>query len=386
MAKQTWTLVDIENQPDTDDFSIGDAEVAGAPPKFFVRKHTLRGGLREGVDEIRVHNGRLEISILPTRGMGLWKAWLGNELSLGWTSPIRGPVHPSYVPLMDPSGLGWLEGFDELLCRCGAESNGAPDFHENGALAFPLHGRLANRPAHFVEVVVDGDEIQIRGQVLEARFHFAKMMLTTTIRTRFNQPGLIVDDEITNLSASEVEMQMLYHTNLGLPLLEAGAEVLVPATEVVPRTEWAAEGVGHWSTYSEPSAGMPERVYLMKLNSDHEGETQVLLRNASATRGVSLNWNVGQLPCFTLWKNETALADGYVTGLEPGTNFPNPRSFEGKQGRVVKIAGGATYRMKLGLTVHNDAAGVKQAENSIARIQGDRKPTLHDAPQPNWCA
>ena len=386
MARQTWKLVDVENQHSIDDFAVGHADVPGAPATFSITKSTRHGGLSEGVDEVRVDNGHFKISILPTRGMGIWKAWVGDEMTLGWNSPIRGPVHPNFVPLMEPSGLGWLEGFDELLCRCGAESNGAPDFNEHGVLTFPLHGRLANRPAHFVEVSVDGDEIQIQGKVLETRFHFAKMMLTTTIRTRFNQAGFVIDDEVTNLSASEAEMQMLYHTNFGPPLLEAGAEVLAPVKEAVPRNDWAAEGVGHWSTYSEPTAGMPERVYLMKLNSTTEGETQVLLRNETATRGVSLDWNVAQLPYFTLWKNETALADGYVTGLEPGTNFPNPRTFEGEQGRVVKIAGGETYSMKLGLAVHEDAASVEQAEAFIAKVQGDRKPTLHDTPQPNWCA
>ena len=28
--------------------------------------------------------------------------------------------------------MGWLEGFDELMCRCGLESNGAPDLAANG--------------------------------------------------------------------------------------------------------------------------------------------------------------------------------------------------------------------------------------------------------------
>lgn len=386
MAKQTWKLVDVEEHVYTDALSIGPSDAAGAPSAFSITKTTRRGGLSEGVDEIRVHNGLLEISILPTRGMGLWKAWLGDELTLGWESPNRGPVHPKFVPLMEPSGLGWLDGFDELLCRCGAESNGAPEFNEQGALIYPLHGRLANRPAHFVDVTVDGDEIQIRGRVFETRFHFAKLMLTTTLRTRFNQPSVQIDDEITNLSASPVEIQMLYHTNFGTPLLEAGAEVVAPVNEVVPRNDWAADGIGHWSTYSEPSEGMPERVYFMKLNSDDQGETRALLRNSTATRGVSLNWNVAQLPYFTLWKNETALNDGYVTGLEPGTNFPNPRSFEGQQGRVVKVDGGASYPMQLGLTVHTDAAGVRNAESQVAEIQGDQTPTLHDSPQPNWCA
>ena len=90
-------------------------------------------------------------------------------------------------------------------------------------------------------------------------FTSPRCLLTTTIRTRFNQPGLIVDDEITNLSASEVEMQMLYHTNFGTPLLEAGAEVVAPVDVVVPRNDWAAEGVGHWSTYSEPTRRLNDR-------------------------------------------------------------------------------------------------------------------------------
>ena len=47
------------------------------------------------------------------------------------------PVHPAFVPIAEPSGVGWLSGFDELMCRCGLESNGAPDFDERGQLAFP---------------------------------------------------------------------------------------------------------------------------------------------------------------------------------------------------------------------------------------------------------
>ena len=51
-----------------------------------VEKRRLRGGRREGVDLIVVDNGALRFSIVPTRGMGLWKGWYeGNRL--GWDSP-----------------------------------------------------------------------------------------------------------------------------------------------------------------------------------------------------------------------------------------------------------------------------------------------------------
>jgi hypothetical protein len=317
--------------------------------------------------------------------MSIWRGWLGTQV-IGWQSPVRGPVHPRWVPVTEPSGLGWLDGFDEWICRCGAASNGAPDFDAEGRLTFPLHGRLANLPAHHVEVEVDGDQITIRGVVEECRFHFQKLRLTTAITTWLGQARLRILDQVTNLSASAGEMQMLYHCNYGPPYLGAGAEVVVPAEIVVPRTDWAAETLGHWSTYAEPTPGMQERVYLLRLRADANGQTAALLKSPDGQRGVSMSWNVEQLPCFTLWKNETALADGYVTGLEPGTNYPNPRSFEGKKGRFIELAGGQTHTMELDVALLADAAGVQAAEKRVRELQAGRQPTLIDKPDPEWCA
>ena len=38
-----------------------------------VSKRTLSGGPSDGVDVVDLNNGELSISILPTRGMGLWR-------------------------------------------------------------------------------------------------------------------------------------------------------------------------------------------------------------------------------------------------------------------------------------------------------------------------
>ena len=106
----------------------------------------MEGGLRDSVDLVEIDNGRLRVAVVPTRGMGLWKAWHG-DWEIGWQSPVKGPVHPAFVPLWEPSGIGWINGFDELLCRCGLESNGAPEFDDQGRLKYPLHGKIANVPA-----------------------------------------------------------------------------------------------------------------------------------------------------------------------------------------------------------------------------------------------
>ena len=111
-----------------------------------------------------------------------------------------------------------------------------------------------------------------------------------------------------------------------------------------------------------------------------------MLKNAHGTRGVALGFNTKQLPVFTMWKNTTAESDGTVTGLEPGTNFPNPRSYEGEQGRVTKIAGGAKTDFDFAFEYLADANVVTASEAAIGKLQASMAPTVHKTPQDGWCA
>src|SRR4051794_19753821 len=205
-------------------------DFGAADGKWVVHCSRLQGGLSDGVDIIDVGNGKLSFIVVPTRGMGLWKVELPNW-SVGWKSPVHGPVHPAFVNLGEPGGLGWLDGFDEMLVRCGLESNGAPEFDPiNTRIRYPLHGRIANKPAHHVSVSAsaDGKELLVQGIVDESRFHFGRLRLTSTLTTVPGQASFRIRDEIENLSALPGEFQMLYHVNFGLPLLDGGSQVVAP--------------------------------------------------------------------------------------------------------------------------------------------------------------
>lgn len=393
MAVRSWNLID-EHQNlirDRRPLRIGPSELSTLG-SWSVTGHAWQDGLRAGVDGVTLDNGRLAVVVLPTRGMGIHRATLAGcpEMSpLGWKSPIRGPVHPAFVDLGEPSGLGWLDGFDELLVRCGLESNGAPEHDpQTGRLRYPLHGRIANRPAHEVVLTIDADrgEMALRGVVEETRFHFVKLRLTSTITTAFDSPHFTVEDEVENLSASPATMQLLYHVNFGLPLLDAGSRIVAPAQRVVPRNARAAAGIRTWDSYAAPEPGFEEMVYFLSLFAGPDGATRVLLKNAHATRGVSLSWHTASLPWFTLWKNTTAARDGYVTGLEPGTNFPNPRSFEGRHGRVVTLGPGERRSFGVRLELHATAHEVAAAEAAVHQIAGGRSPRVDPEPQAEWCA
>ncbi len=382
MRFKSWTLTDVVGDLWLDSFAVGnDSLRLPTPHDWSIRKCTLRGGLRDGIDLIEVHNGALSFTVLPTRGMGLWRGeYRGNYL--GWRSPLLGPVHPKLVNLEGRDGLGWLTGFDEWLCRCGLAWNGPPG--DDNGMRLTLHGRVANLPAHHVEVRINLDpphELMVTGEVQETGLFYPHLALTATYTTVPGSNRLVVHDLVENRGAQPAELEMLYHCNIGPPFLEAGSRAMAPIRELAPRDARAAEGVETYDTYLGPTPGYAEQVYLYDLLADPAGRTLALLYNATADRGLLVRLNRHELPCFTLWKNTAAVEDGYVTGLEPATNYPNFRGFERRQGRVKVLPPGGRWECSWSLEVFDTAAGVTGALAEIARLQARAPAVIHRTPQ-----
>jgi galactose mutarotase-like enzyme len=330
--------------------AAGTLEISRGP--LAVRCRRLAGGRADGVLLVELAAGDNRVWVLPDRGLGLWKAVLGG-VELGWQSPVQGPVHPRFVPLAEPSGLGWLDGFDELLARCGLVSNGAPDFDDSGKLRHGLHGRIANLPAHAAHVTLDEAAgcVRLTGAVDETRFLVHALRMTTSLTLHADRPHINWTDTVTNLSDRPATMQMLYHVNFGPPLLAAGAELVADVTEVTPRDAAAAPDAATWNRYVAPQPGRGEQVHFLQVRPDGQGRAAATLVDPHRRHAARLSWRADTLPCFTLWKNQGGLADGYVTGLEPGTNLPNPRSVEEAAGRVVPLEPGASVTFDLALEV-----------------------------------
>jgi len=349
-----------------------------------VRTRRLAGGRRDGVLVVELVAGGTKVFVLPDRGLGIWKVMAG-DVELGWQSPVHGPVHPRFVPLAEPSGLGWLDGFDELVARCGLVSNGAPDFDPQGRLVHGLHGRIANLPAHHVDVTLDdaAGTVTLTGAVDETRFLCHALRLTTSLTLHAARPRVEWTDVVQNLSDRPATMQMLYHVNFGPPLLAPGSELVAAVAELAPRDASAEPDVPSWSRYDAPRAGRGEQVHFARLHADDAGVATALLVGPGGTHAAALSWRAATLPCFALWKNQGGLADGYVTGLEPGTNFPNPRSFEETQGRVVPLAAGGSVRFDLAL--EHLAGGAVTAERArLAALAQAAVPVIHARPKPGW--
>jgi hypothetical protein len=365
------------------------------PVPWSIRKRVLHGGRQEGVDIIEVDGGKLRLTVVPTRGMGILKVEAGG-VRLGWDSPIREVVHPSTIDLGARGGLGFLEGFNEWLARCGLEWAGEPgkdEFVNNvGDMAemdLTVHGRIANLPASEVEVIVEpgaGGEpprIRVRGRVDERTFFGPKLELWAEVSTVAGSGSLLIEDAVTNRGARDQEFQVIYHTNYGPPLLEEGARFVAPVRRVTPFNASAAAGVDRWTEYGPPERGFIERVYCVVPHGDERNRTRILLRNAAGDRAATMDFSLDELPCVALWKNTAALEDGYVTGLEPSTGFPSHRRVERKMGRVPRLAPGETRRFAIAVGVHAGKGEVDRAIAEVDRIaagrpaQVDREPETH---------
>ena len=358
--------------------------------KWSIRKTTLHGGKQEGVEVIEVDNGRLRFSVIPTRGMSVYEVVLG-DVRLGWQSPVKERVHPQHINLHSRGGLGWLEGFNEWMVRCGLESAGHPgqdvfinNVGDEATMDLTLHGKIGNIPASEVEVVIEQNppyRIRIRGRVDERSFYGPQLELWTEIATDIGSDAVLLQDSLTNHCGNDQEFQLIYHGNFGPNLLEAGSRLVAPIKQVSPFNSHAATAIKNHDLYGSPTPGFIEQVYCLRPWADPHGKTTVMLRNRHGTRGVSLSYSLQDLPFLTQWKNTADLKSGYVTGIEPGTGFPYNRRVERHYGRVPKLSPGQTRHFRLAFQILETKSDVEQTQSMIEDIINGRETKIINEPE-----
>ncbi len=372
------TLTDTSTNTWVESFSIDGGPTKSGNLAWSVRKYTLRGGKQDGVDVVEVNNGRLRFTVVPTRGMNVHELYCG-DIRLGWNSPVTELVNPLFINPADRGGLGWLDGFNEWMTRCGYEFAGHPG--EDDGRLLSLHGKASNLPASKVEVFLKGNRLHVRGRVEEKMFKFVNLEMVTDISTELGSTSVCFDDTLTNLGSNPQEFEIIYHANYGEPLLEKGSRFLAPIKSVTPFDERAAGEMKDLHVYYAPTKDYGETVYCMELNAGADGRTTVMLHNSDSSRGVAMSYNVDSLPFFTLWKNTDVGEKGYVTGLEPGSGYPYNRSVERERGRLTKIPAGKAKKFLVEVDVLTDEAAVQKTATAIGKIQGGRKTTVNDKPE-----
>ena len=375
-----YIITDTDIQIRKGGWVVSSDQHAKGAPNFYLRNTVLRGGLQNDVEVLTIKSDGLTIKLSPTRGLGILSVE-GDGVRLGWDSPVEEIVHPNNINLESRGGNGWLDGFNEMMVRCGFEWTGHAV--QADGMMYTLHGRAQNTPVSKLFVDIEDEApytITVSGLIKEKAFK--KSNLETWVRIS-HVPGtkeFTVHDTVTNQGDYPRDYQIIYHSNFGTPILEEGAKFVAPVKEVSPFNDYAATGLKNWQTYLGPTKNFDEMVYNIFPYADSKNQTQVMLANKAGDKGVGISFNTKQLPVLTLWKNTDTLKQGYVTGIEPGTSFAYPVTIERQQKRVPQLEPGKSADFKLTYSLLSNKEAVKTYGDKIKTIQGKQTTKVVEQP------
>lgn len=379
-SAETIVLTDNENGIEQGNWQIDSQKLNIPGARFSIEQKVLHGGKQEGSKVITLTSPGLTIALSPTRGMDLLHV-NGSGVRLGWDSPVTDVVNPAYINLESRGGLGWLDGFNEMVVRCGYEWTGHPGV-ENGTL-YTLHGRAGNTPASKVVVEISEKapyEVRIRGLLKENTFKKSNLETWTELRYVPGAQSFTLHDRLTNRADYPRDYQIIYHSNFGTPILGEGATFSAPIKQISPFNDYAKAGLKGWHTYQGPTKDFDEMVFNIVPLADAQGKTLAMLNNKQGDRGVAIGFDTHQLPVLTLWKNTDTERQGYVTGIEPGTSYAYPVKIEREQGRIKQLQPGQSTDFELTYTLLKDAEQVKQYQQKVKTLQGDQEVKLVETP------
>jgi hypothetical protein len=313
-----------------------------------VRLVELADGVARGVRAAEVRTGSgLDFMVLLDRGMDIGPANY-RGVPLAWLSPTDFG-HPSRY---EPDGLGWLRNFGGgLLTGCGLTYMGAPDVDEGQPLG--LHGRLSSLPASHIQIGEDwdGDECAfwVAGEMREARLFGENLRLTRRITAWLGVDRVRVHDVVENLGEQRTPLMVLYHVNLGFPLLGPGARLEAAEHPVRPRDDAAAPGIEQWAVFQQPTPGYREQVFYHDLPEDAGGWAEITLANPELGIRFTVRCLKAGLPALLEWKQMGIGA--YVLGLEPANCGVEGRSIERGRGSLPFIEPGERREFDVELEV-----------------------------------
>ena len=281
---------------------------------FGIKEYILVDGKSKGVRAYDINNGSgLEFTILADKGLDISNlSFNGKNCSY---IAKAGVVAPEYY---DENGIGFLRGYlAGFLTTCGLRNVGS-SCEQNGEF-FPLHGRISNTPGEQVCAStewVDGAPVfTISGKMRDARLFGENLVLNRKIVSRYGDNKIVLQNSIENLGFKKEALMLLFHFNMGYPLLDEDSILVTPTAKLEPRDQDAISGAATSGQCQPPTADYAEQVFYHELNSDNEGNTCVALINKKLEIGVAIHYSKNQLFNFTQWKQ---MGEGdYVMGMEP---------------------------------------------------------------------
>jgi hypothetical protein len=337
-----------------------------------VRLVTLGDGQGRGVRVLEFRTGTgFVFDVLVDRAFDVGRCELAGQ-PLSWLSGA-GVTGPWYY---EPDGWGWFRAWGGgMVVTCGLDHTLVPGEdtaaqfnqpHIRQTVSYGLHGRVGGLPATLTGYGErwDGDECVLwaEGEVLQSAVFGEQLLLTRRIEARVGESRFVLHDRVENTGHTRTSHMLLYHCNIGFPVLDEGAELLVPSRATT--TDYGVPVEGYRVT-SGPVRDATEACFEHDLLAEPAGTVPVALVNRARGVGVYQVFRRSQLPHHTVWR---MLGEGtYAVALEPSTNRDAGRQDARERGELRWLEAGEACRYELEIGALAGAGAIGGFEQRVSR-------------------
>ncbi len=304
---------------------------------YGVEEMRLSGGRGDGMRILSVRNSKgLEFTVSLDRCADVSRLSLKGD-NFGYFAPC-GYVSPKYY---DSKGNGFLKSFTAgFFTTCGLTAVGTPCTDDGQEL--PLHGTISNTPCENVSHWIENNKIHIKVIIRDASLFSHQLILEREYICPVDENVLYLTDKIKNIGSSDSPLEVLYHCNVGYPLLYEDSIVTIPSENITPRNKHAEAGIDRCLAMEAPQKGYEERCYYHTMRN----KPTISIFNEKIGKGLEISYDTAELKYFTEWKMMGEYE--YVLGLEPGNCLPDGRKAMRDKGvlEILKAGGEKTHHLK----------------------------------------
>lgn len=260
-----------------------------------IRRYTLTEGGEKGLDVLDCDNGKIRFLLNVGKACDIMQLYHeGQNMSF---------VSKNGFIKREISFLKRFEG--GMLYTCGLDSIGSRDGYE-------LHGTLHNIPAEIIRAECNENGIIVEAIIRDTALFGKNLALKRKIFTEIGGDSITLEDTLCNIGYKEEEYCLLYHINVGYPMLDNGAKVIADVESYTPRTAWAKQNETTMYAMIGAVPNQEETCYFLKLS-----KPEISLINEKIGKKFTVSYSGDTLPYFVEWKS---MASGdYALGLEPCT-------------------------------------------------------------------
>lgn len=263
----------------------------------YARRYTLTDGASAGLKVIEVYNGVVRFLLNESKALDIMQLFhKGTNISYLSKNPFT---------KRETTFLKRFEG--GMLYTCGIDVIG-------GQAGYEDHGSVHNIPALITKCECTSKEITVEAIIRDTELFGKNLVLKRQYKTEVGSDSLTLSDTIINEGYRDEDYSILYHVNVGYPMLDDGVKIKAVLNNIAPRNDWAKENIEKVFEMEYPQDCREETCYLLDLKTP-----QISVVNDKLGKKFTLSYSGESLPYFVEWKS---MASGdYALGLEPSTSL-----------------------------------------------------------------